>query len=1225
MKMVFMNANPSRWQVAVGRLFCSVLLAAPAVHGAPGQLDVDFGSSNTVNSLVRAIALQSDGRILIGGAFNDVLGQSRTGIVRMTEEGLLDPTFDAGGAPEVQHIIVQPDGKILVSGSFTTFNGYQRNSILRLHPDGKVDPTFKTQFSPAPVDIRHFVLRGDGRIYITAVFGSFGGHATTNVALLNPDGSVDTSFRSSIYLGGVTRLAIAPDPTTPESLYAGGLSFIFAPGGAAGTRHYIGRMDALTGVADATFNIPITPLQVSGTVLQMHPLADGTLLAAGVHVGPGTNTLNGMLRFLPSGAVDTTFQAGPVPHPFDPQLTTPFQAFARLVDGRIVAGGRFDQVQGVSRTNLVQLLPTGAIDPSFAPNGGPDGAVSTIVAQPDGKVIIAGTFQNVGGLRRPYLARLHGNGSAPLVLEQPHPLTIWEGETAMLRLRPAGDPDPTITWYHGAAAVGTGKTLAISHAKPSDAGAYYARLENVHGVTDSATVALAVNFGSPQIIQQPVDAKVNLRDPFVNLGGVAQFRVLVEGSRPFAYQWFEDGLLLPGQTNALLEVGITSTNAYGRRYRVIVTNPRGATASDEAQLLASLEGLIDVEFGHLAQFARTASPWLPHFCLDTRAATSLAMQPDGHILVGGGVLRLPYSAISAPPAFSDTNPITSFASLGITQNSNHLVRLTAAGELDLGDLATQYLDGPVNDIAVAPDASFYVVGAFERLGSTRRSRLLKFNANGTLAHSFDVAILPTNAAVTCVAVQRDGRVVIGGTFTNVAGQPRTNIAQLQPSGAVDPTFLPALSEVLHGRVMDVATQPDAKVLASGSGAFLQGGFGPRRPQLVRFNADGSWDEDFDTYGGAGGNAENYSVKQIMVQPDGRLLIAGSFNRFGGAANTNIARLLPSGVSDPEFDPQGECCASAGAGVNAIGLAPDGRVYVTGHFLTPSNKVTRVARLQADGRFDPSWQPATRVIGGVLYFNRGAAAVLVQSNAQPIFAGDFRSMTLADTAIPQFPPFIDGTSVPVPNQPGVRFWFGNARHPLYGLMRCLDTEVPFGNLVIAAQPQGGVLASSTDGHALSVAAYVPGITADISYQWMKGGAVLPGETNNFLWLRPLNPAQSGAYSVLVTAYPPFGLGPSQNVLSQTAHIKVLPAQDLTGSLSFQPGGLRWLLPPAQSQSWTTQDLASLQLLASTDLVNWVVVPNAFSVQNGSLLVNDPDAAIHPQRFYQLQFALVSPNP
>jgi uncharacterized delta-60 repeat protein len=82
---------------------------------------------------VYSLAVQADGKILVGGNFTTLAGQTRTNIARLNADGTLDSGFDPGADGEVNSLAVQADGKILVGGHFTTLGGQPRTHIARLN------------------------------------------------------------------------------------------------------------------------------------------------------------------------------------------------------------------------------------------------------------------------------------------------------------------------------------------------------------------------------------------------------------------------------------------------------------------------------------------------------------------------------------------------------------------------------------------------------------------------------------------------------------------------------------------------------------------------------------------------------------------------------------------------------------------------------------------------------------------------------------------------------------------------------------------------------------------------------------------------------------------------------------------------------------------------------------------------------------------------------------
>src|SRR6202000_2029622 len=105
--------------------------------------DTTFNPGTGASDSIRAVTIQPDGGILVGGLFTNFNGVVCNHIVRLNSNGSVDSTFTPGlGANNVVlSIAVQTDGRIVLGGSFSLCSGVTRNSITRLMPNGTVDPT----------------------------------------------------------------------------------------------------------------------------------------------------------------------------------------------------------------------------------------------------------------------------------------------------------------------------------------------------------------------------------------------------------------------------------------------------------------------------------------------------------------------------------------------------------------------------------------------------------------------------------------------------------------------------------------------------------------------------------------------------------------------------------------------------------------------------------------------------------------------------------------------------------------------------------------------------------------------------------------------------------------------------------------------------------------------------------------------------------------------------
>ncbi|MDP3471598.1 MAG: delta-60 repeat domain-containing protein [Algoriphagus sp.] len=160
-----------------------------------GSLDNTFYPGTGVNDKVYNISVQQDGKILIGGDFTSHNGVSVNRIIRLNQDGSLDNSFDIGTGADnsVKAIAVQSDGKILIAGDFLSFDGNKINRIARLNNDGSIDASFNSG-AGANNSIWNIVIESDGKILIHGSFSTYNGSDKNSLAKLNNDGSLDTSF-----------------------------------------------------------------------------------------------------------------------------------------------------------------------------------------------------------------------------------------------------------------------------------------------------------------------------------------------------------------------------------------------------------------------------------------------------------------------------------------------------------------------------------------------------------------------------------------------------------------------------------------------------------------------------------------------------------------------------------------------------------------------------------------------------------------------------------------------------------------------------------------------------------------------------------------------------------------------------------------------------------------------------------------------------------------------
>jgi len=299
--------------------------------------------------------------------------------------GTLDPTFAPPLNGFVEAILVQADGRLLVSGGFYIAGIPSYSRFVRLTADGAYDSTFAPT-SGVPSQIT--ALQSDGKVLAGSEWG---------LTRLLPDGSPDSSFRLNLPTFDPDRLFCCTLWTTALAVQSDGRIL------AAGYRLYRGS-DEFYWIDPRVYRLlPDGNLDDSfkpypAVVGRLAVLADQRVLVAGA----------GLTRLHADGARDTNFVAGPF-------SGGDIRTFAVQADGHILVGGYFTNVQSHARAHIARLWPNGQVDASFNPppstSVDSEYAVDAIAVQTDGRILVGGNFNTMGGLPYGALARLDPNGS----------------------------------------------------------------------------------------------------------------------------------------------------------------------------------------------------------------------------------------------------------------------------------------------------------------------------------------------------------------------------------------------------------------------------------------------------------------------------------------------------------------------------------------------------------------------------------------------------------------------------------------------------------------------------------------------------------------------------------------------------------------------------------------------------------------------------------------------
>ena len=777
----------------VACLLALLVLLRPAHVQAQSAND---GFDPAVNGTVRAVAVQADGRILVGGQFTSVGGLARTNLARLRPDGSVDTSFNASisdpvfeSGTVIESIAVQTDGRILIGGFFTMAGNASHWAIARLHPDGTSDASFSAD---ANGTVFSLVVQADGKILAGGDFTSLGGQPRQHLARLNSDGSIDLSFGAETD-NAVFSILLLPDRTI---IVGGGFSRISGE-----SRTNLAKLSA-SGEVDAQFSP-----NPDAVVLNLARQADGKILMVGSFSHIREFAQSNVGRLHPDGRADTAFQ---------PQVDSTTRAVIIQPDGRILIGGGFNFVEGRLSSGLACLESDGRLDASF--HTSLQGSVQSLALQGDGKILVGGYFADSQGPNSNHLARLYADGSVDATLQTP-------------ALR-----DAAISWA-----------------------------------------------GLNALAPQP-DGRIIVGGAFTNLGGM----------------------------------------------------PRSYLARIHP------DGRVDTSF----------QPAVNDEVL------AVAVQDDGKILVGGFFTRIAGRGVSAlarlnPDGSYDTN----FSSGGAVAMSGRQSFVSA--------------------FVLEPGGGIWFCGNFSFVDGWFRSLVARLHPDGSL----DNNVQPNFACDDCDSEDRvaysmawqSGKILVTGLFDEYDYEPVSGLVRLHLDGSLDSAFQPVVAGSNYSFTIiprTLAVQQDDKILIGGYFNRLNG---QPRVQLGRLNGDGTLDTDFRA--DAGGE-----VDSIALQADGRILAAGFFKIIGGVTRTGVALLGTNGTPDPSFTPaldeRGLAALVWGRGVS---LQTDGKALLGGVFTgvegLPRTNLARFAPVTAATQ----WLELDRDGHRVTWRRGGAAPELVRAS------------------------------------------------------------------------------------------------------------------------------------------------------------------------------------------------------------------------------------------------------
>jgi uncharacterized delta-60 repeat protein len=378
-------------------LFISIVSGSMAQNY---RADLTFNTGTGFVDQVNTITIQSDGKVLVGGSFNNYNGVQVNCITRLNPDGTRDLTFNTGTGfdYQVNTITLQSDGKILVGGLFQSYNGTSQNNLTRLNTDGSIDLTFNTG-TGFDYQVNTITLQSDGKILVGGKFQSYNGTSQNDLTRLNTDGSIDLTFNIGTGFNSVLDQVNTITLQSDGKVLVGGW-FLNYNGSPA---KWLIRLNP-DGTRDLTFNTGTGfDNQVNTITLQ----SDGKILVGGSFPIYNGVQVNCITRLNPDGTRDLTFNTGTGFD--DPVNTITIQS-----DGKVLVGGSFNNYNGSPVNGLIRLNPDGTRDLTFNTGTGISGTVFTTEYLSDGRIVVGGTFPEYNGFSTYNIVRLRPCTNTPI-------------------------------------------------------------------------------------------------------------------------------------------------------------------------------------------------------------------------------------------------------------------------------------------------------------------------------------------------------------------------------------------------------------------------------------------------------------------------------------------------------------------------------------------------------------------------------------------------------------------------------------------------------------------------------------------------------------------------------------------------------------------------------------------------------------------------------------------
>jgi uncharacterized delta-60 repeat protein len=699
------------------------------------------------------------------------------------------------------------------------------------------------------------------------------------------------------------------------------------------------------------------------TTMKIQP-NDGKMIVVGRFLNINGLPANNIARFNPDGSLDTEFMAK-----VGNGANASIKSLEIQKNGGILLGGDFAFFNNVLVNRFVRLKPDGTIDLEFSNKIGSAAnfAVNVIIEQANLDILIAGRFTTFNDLPTNLIVRLKPDGS----LDNDFLAKSTNGIRANQQIFSAILVDNKII-------IGGSFTRFIKE--------NVRRLTclNFDGSMDeafNAKLGAACNDNVFTLTHQPIGNMILVGGVFTrfnNRNANRTFRLFIDGSR--------DNSFAPPNAASIQTIAVTADN------KIIIGGVIGSSSTQYAKQIAFLnsDGTLPADFNtnlgtgaddriNIIKIDKDNNIWIggDYETFNGQTISLVKLKPDGLIdntyptivlirrmSIDSLIEQNNQILIAGEPGRVDGKPVT------------RIFRINQDGTLDESFVNNIGIgpNGFVNKLYLLQNGNILALGEFSLYNGQPANHLVCLLPDGTLNTEFmnNIGTATNGDGLTAIAQQVNGKILIGGNFSEFNGLPYNNIISLNPDGTIDQNFV--IGSGFNDEIRTIQLLSDGGIIIGGEFTEYNGTIANR---IIRLTSSGSINSNFITLG-----ADNFIVQGI-VQANDKIILGGVFGSFNGVEKFRLARINSGGALDNSF--QFSLIPNTIDGINNFNLQSIGgeqKILMAGAFTSFSGASRFLVRLNENGTLDESFNLAGAINLESLVF----AYVLKNNNI--IIAGDF---------------------------------------------------------------------------------------------------------------------------------------------------------------------------------------------------------------------------------------------